>query len=502
MASGVFTPYSTVRTFSATLPSWVPAEDQERIASYQTYEEIYWNHPETFKLVVRGTENKPIYVPSGRVIVETMHRFYGKSLGFQVDPTMGDETQQATAKALFGGLFARERMRSTWNAQKRYGLIRGDVVFHVTADSTKAPGSRISIHAVDPGGWFPIYDDRNLDRLKKVHLVDHFVNDQKKDSVRRLTYERMDDGSIWRSVVEMETAEFAKANPKMTIVEPPAALPPAVTQIPVYSIKNFDEPGNPFGSSEMRGLEVIMAAINQAVSDEDLALALDGLGLYYTSSGGPVDDNNEPTDWVLGPGRVVENVTDFARVSGVGDLKPYKDHVAGLWDFMKMASGTPDVAIGNIDVQVAESGIALQLRMGAILAKADEKEDSALDTLDQMFWDIRNMWFPAYEAANLPDVVVNPAFGERLPVNRKAEVDIAVAMVMTDPPIMSAATARERLAEKGIVFSQDEFTRIVSERKALAEADAQAAAGAADPQAARMAQEAGALPTAPDTATP
>ena len=69
MASGVFTPYSTVRTFSATLPSWVPPEDQERIQSYQTYEEIYWNHPETFKLVVRGTESKPIYVPSGRIIV-------------------------------------------------------------------------------------------------------------------------------------------------------------------------------------------------------------------------------------------------------------------------------------------------------------------------------------------------------------------------------------------------------------------------------------------------
>ena len=64
MAVGVFTPYSTVFPWFGAMPTWVKQSDQERIRSYQIYEEIYWNAPESFKLVFRGTENKPIYVPS------------------------------------------------------------------------------------------------------------------------------------------------------------------------------------------------------------------------------------------------------------------------------------------------------------------------------------------------------------------------------------------------------------------------------------------------------
>lgn len=491
MAAGVFTPYSTVSPFIGALPPWVPAEDQERIASYQVYEEIYWNHPETFKLVSRGTENRPIYLPSGRVIVETMNRFYGKALGFRIDPLIGTPAEQTLALQAFTSLFARERIKTTWNANKRYGLIRGDMIFHVTADDTKLPGSRISIHPVDPAGWFPVYSDDNLDKLIKVHLVDHFVNAEKKEMVRRQTYEKI-DSTIWSSVVEMETSEFAKAAPKMTIVKPPTALPPQITAIPVYHVKNFDEPGNPYGSSELRGLEVVMAAMNQAISDQDLALALEGLGVYTTDGGGPVDENGEESDWVIGPGRVVENAQNFKRVPGIGSVTPYTDHIGTLYSFMKEASGTPDAAIGNVDVQVAESGIALALRMGPILAKSEEKEDSALDVLANMLYDLK-AWHSAYEGLNFPDVSVLPAFGDKMPVNRKGEIDLHVAMVMCDPPIMSATTARERLAEKGIVFAADEFTRIIQEKAAMAEAGAPA-----DPDGERLDEEA--LPDAPDTA--
>lgn len=496
MVAGVFTPYSTVNGFSKVMPSWVPALEQERIASYQVYEEIYWNHPETFKLVVRGTENKPIYIPSGRVIVETMNRFFCKGLGFQVNPLMGSPAEQDAAKIAFTNLFRRERMRSVFNANKRYGLIRGDMVFHVRGDGAKAPGSRLAITAVDPASYFPVYDDNNLDRIIKVHLVEQFVDNQNRQMIRRQTYERLENGQIQSTTVQLLAEEFAKPDAEQKIdlqLSNPVLLDPRITAIPVYHVKNFDEPRNPYGSSEMRGLEIMMAAINQSVSDEDITLALEGLGLYTTDSGSPIDDEGEPTDWIIGPGRVVERAANFRRVPGVGSVQPYKDHIATIFDFMKQASGTPDIAIGRVDVQTAESGVALDLSMGPIMAKADEKEDLVLDVLAQMFYDLKQ-WHAVYESINMDNVDIMPTFGDRLPVNRKQEVDLHAAMVMTDPPIMSAATARERLAEKGIVFSSDEFARIVQEKSALSEAGAPA-----DPEGDRLGAEG--LPAAPETAS-
>lgn len=494
MARGVFTPYSTVSAFTSSLPAWVPALEQERIASYLTYEQIYWNHPETFKLVVRGTENSPIYIPSGRIIVETMNRFFGKGLGFTCTPIESNASQVDVASVAFTSLFRRERMRSKFNTSKRYGLIRGDMVFHVVADPAKPQGSRLSLYEVDPASYFPVYSDTNLNRIEKIHLVDQFVNAQSVAMIRRQTYERNESGQIFSSIVEFKQDEFAKAAPKVdAVIQPPTPLHPSITAFPVYHIKNFDEPGNPYGSSEMRGLEVLMSAINQTVSDTDVALALEGLGVYATDSGAPVDDEGNPTDWIIGPGRVIERAQNFRRVTGVSSVEAPTKHIDNVWSFMKAAAGVPDIAIGKVDVQVAESGVALNLQMGPIMARADEKEELALDVLTQMLFDLKR-WFDAYEGLNLDSVDVLPRFGDRLPVNRKQEIETHVAMVMTDPPIMSAATARERLAEKGIEFGKDEFSRIIQERQALAEA-----AGPVDPQADRLAEEAG-LPVAPTDA--
>jgi len=488
MAQGLFTPYSTVSGFTSIFPSWVPDLEKERIAAYQVYEEIYWNHPETFKLVVRGTENRPIYIPSGRVIVETMNRFYGKGIGLTVDPALGTAPEQEAARAAFLALFAREKWRTKFATSKRYSLIRGDMVFHVVADPAKPQGARISLHTVDPASYFPVYSDTNLNRIVKVHLVDQYTDLQNRSMISRQTYERLDSGLIQSSTTTMLQEEFAKGpEGKVDAISvPPFTLPPSITAIPVYHVKNFEEPGNPYGSSEMRGLEVLMAAINQSVSDEDIALALEGLGMYTTEGGGPIDDEGNEADWILGPGRVIENARDFKRVPGIGSVQPYTDHVGMIYDFMKQASGTPDIAIGRVDVQVAESGVALDLSMGPIMAKADEKEEIAGDVLNQMYYDLK-AWLGAFEGIQLPNVLVYPTFGQRLPVNRKQEVDLAVSMVMSDPPIMSSATARERLAEKGIQFSADEFTRIVQEKQALA-----AATAPADPQGERMDQESGA----------
>ena len=485
MAVGVFGPYSTIEPMFAAFPAWVPKVEQSRIASYQAYEEIYWNHPGGFKLLVRGTESSnPIYIPSARVIVETMNRYLGQGLDFVIDPLLGGPADQEAARLAFTSLFARERFRSKFASAKRFSLIRGDMVFHVTADDTKLEGQRLSIHEVDPASFFPVYGDpAEPNRITKIHLAEQFVDLAGKTLVRRQTYERMEDGLIYTSLAVFDIDKWAEGDNKaVQEITPPTPLPAGITAFPVYHFKNFDEGGNPYGSSEIRGFEKLMAGINQSINDEDIALALEGLGLYSTDGGGPTDDDGNPTDWILGPGRVVENASNFKRVQGIGSVTPFQDHMKTLYAFLKEASGTPDAAIGNIDVQTAESGVALALKLGPILSKAQEKEQFLLDVLTQMFYDLK-AWFAAYEGVTLPpETSILPVFGDPLPVNRKAEVDLCVALVVAE--VVSTMTVREHLSKFGFEFAADEVARIQQEKAMMTEATTPA-----DPYATRAASE-------------
>lgn len=473
MAQGVFTPYSTVSGFSSALPAWVPVEEQERINAYQTYEEIYWNHPETFKLMLRGQDSKPVYIPSGRTIVDTICRFFARKFSVNYFGTDAED-----AKLEFENLFARERFRSKLSNAKKYGVIRGDWLFHVTADATKEPGRRLSIHVVDPASYFPVYDTETATRIVKVHLAEEFKNEAGEARVRRQTYEKA-EGGILSSLSIFEIDKWAEGDATAEqVVNPPTLLPPQITQIPVYHVRNMAEEGNPYGSSEMRGLERLMSSINQAMSDEDIALALEGLGVYRTSNGAPVDEEGNETDWALGPGRVVEDGT-FERIPGISSVAPFKDHIMLLDGFLKEASGTPDSAVGKVDVQVAESGVALALQMSPILARAEDKELEVTDVLSQMFFDLKS-WFAAYEQKSLFDCVITPQFGDPLPKNIKAEVELVLSMMMSVPPLMSATTGRERLSALGIQFADDEFKRILEEASAMADSQASALGAAVD----------------------
>ena len=57
------TPYSTVEPTFGTLPTWLTADDAKRLMAYQRYEEMYWNDPDGYKIIMRGSESKPLYVP-------------------------------------------------------------------------------------------------------------------------------------------------------------------------------------------------------------------------------------------------------------------------------------------------------------------------------------------------------------------------------------------------------------------------------------------------------
>ncbi len=468
MVAGVTTPYSTVAPMFGPAPAWVPPAEQERYLSYGVYENIYWNRPETFKVVVRGAEDKPIYVPTGRTIVDTTNRYVATGFSFTVHPAFGTDAEKALAQQTFEDFFDREKFASKFVSNKRFGLIRGDWLWHLFADPDKPEGRRLSIQAVDPGSYFPVYAPNDPDKLIRVHLVDQYLNEKGEERLKRLTYDKdPETGAITVSEGVFKLDNWYDTPKPEVVIQPPTLLPPEITTIPVYHVKNFEEPGNPFGSSELRGLERIMSAVNQAISDEDIALALEGLGVYATDGGGPVDEDGNDTDWVLGPGEVVENAINFRRVNGVNTLGPYGEHIERLVQFMEEASATPKVAIGKVDVQVAESGVALHLQMGPMLSKADEKDLEVVGVHKQMFFDLRT-WFRLYENINLDNVRIIPTLGDKLPVNKSKEIDLILTLVRDG--IMSRETARPLLAKYGYVFAANEQELVDNEARATAAA--------------------------------
>ena len=466
-------PYSTVAGMWASLPDWMSEEDARRITSYQVYEQIYWNVPDTFKLVQRGTDALPIYIPNARTLIDTSNRYIGNGMSFIVDPDVSQASDQLAFQNALTNLFRRERFFAKWNSNKRYLLIRGDMCFHVMANPLKPPGRRIRIDELDPASYFPVTNPNDPDQIIAVHIVETIMigDDQ---FLKRQTYTRGadplnndgSDTSIWNSVaLYAMDSEWQKLDTAAeTVIKPPTQLPPDIKAIPVYHFKNIETPGDPFGSSELRGLERIMAAINQAISDEELALALEGLGMYSTDAGPPKDEAGNTVNWRLGPGRVVERPagTSFDRVDGIGSVTPYMDHLGFLIKSLKEASATPDIAIGAVDVAVAESGVARIMQMGPMLSKADERETGLADTLAQFMYDMRD-WLAAYEQFSTAAYAV-PVFGEKLPDDRTAKIKEILDIVAAG--IASAEWGREELVALGYVFPEDEGAKLTKEAQA------------------------------------
>lgn len=461
------TPYSTVTGLSGTVtgadnsaPSWVPwVIDQQRVFSYQLYEQIFWGIPDTFKLVARGTEDKPIYLPSARKIVEACDRYVASNFTWV--------TSDETAKAFFDTLFAREAFRSGFQGNKLYGIIRGDWCWHIMGNSAKPEGSRLTIRALDPGSYFPIFDQNDVDRVIGCHIVE-MMGEGDETRIKRLTYRKTETGGITSEIGTFKLDEWGEPDAKPeTILQPLTALDPRITALPVYHVRNFFEPQNPFGSSEIRGFERIVGAMNQSISDEDLTLAMDGLGMYATNSTA-VDEEGNPTDWDIGPAKVMELKGDrsaayFERIQGVGSVVPFQDHLNYLEGQLMSGSGTPEIAAGKVDVSIAESGIALLLQMGPILSKAEKKDMLILDTHNQMFYDLLRGWGPVYEGLSVADdVQVTAHVGDKLPRNREQTFNELVAMLQNK--VIDTQYFRDEMSKMGYEFPSDLATRVAAEQ--------------------------------------
>lgn len=435
-----FDQWSTAKPLLSGFQMWAPEEDRNRIAAYSLYEQIYWNVPESFKLVQRGSDASPIYIPAGRVIVETLNRYLAPGMKVMPDPAFGEATQQALAVQVWTDLARRERVLSKFNANKRYGVMRGDWAWQILANPLAPIGSRVSIMPIDPASLFPIYNEDTLDIIG-WHIVDQIRDDDGKYRISRLTYRKL-TGVGGPSQITMDHTIFetdAWGGPGMEekvvrVITPTFTLPNPIDDLPIYVIPNFDEPGATWGSSEMRGLETLLAAINQSISDEELSLAMDGLGVYATNAGAPQDpDTGEDLPWALGPAKVVEVPAEakFERVSGVSSVSPYQDHLKYIHEQLDLGSATPAIAKGIVDVSVAESGIARMMQFAPIIAKAQEKEGVITDVFTNLLYNVPK-WYVAYEGTAFNSLVEAtryvPVYGDKIPPDKKEQFDEILEM--------------------------------------------------------------------------
>lgn len=463
--------YSTSEPMLRGYPAWIadPLE-QKRIATYALMEAIYWDVPDTFKLVQRGSDADPIYVPVGRQIVEVLHRYLAPGLRIIPDMNYGTDSERALAVQVMEDLVRRERFYSKFNSNKRYGIIRGDWLWHIYADPERPEGSRLSIFELDPASYFPIYNPENVDEIIGCHIVEQTMSDDgQKALIRRLTYRKTTEkgGPSPISVSDMIFEVDDWGGPMMdqdpnpvTVIRNEEVLPSPIDQLPVYHVQNFQEPGTIYGSSEMRGLERLIAAINQGISDEELSLVLDGLGVWTTNSGTPVDDNGEEKPWGLGPGGVVELPTGegifFNRVSGVTNVTPFQEHLKFLIGQVDQTLGHSTVAKGRVDVQTAESGIAILLELGPLLARAGEGELTITDVHTNMLYDLRR-WFVAYEGGalgGLENIRWLPTYGPKIPINIKQVFDEAMTLLTNG--VVSRRWVRRKLITVGYEFDDDD----------------------------------------------
>lgn len=467
MTTPTFTPYTTGASLFGQKPAWVADPlDVERLQSYLLYEQIYWNVPNVFKLSQRGSDDKPIYVPSGRTIIDTSNRFTGAGYSIALSNRSGgaDTNDVIAARLVMSDLMSRERFKSKFRGAKRYCQIQGDWVWHVTANLDKPIGSRISLSVVDPGFYFPVPDPDNMERTIAVFLAEP-VTVNGDPFVRRVCYRKTPSTATTPSTVSVEEGYFEvdawqdlEAQPAEIIR--PLQILPGIPTIPVYHVKNFEEPGNIFGSSEIRGMERLIAGLHQTMSDEDLTLAMQGLGMYATDGPRPIDPvTKEPTNWRLGPGVVIHypSGSKWDRVAGVTSVEPFGGHYDRMWKAMKEATASPDVAVGTVDVQIAQSGIALSLQLLPIVEKAGEKNDLIAERHDQMWYDLINYWYPNFEDTTFTEVAVKSVFGDAVPIDRDTRFrelnDMLAGGVIDDEYY------RQEAAKLGYVFPVDMAAR-------------------------------------------
>ena len=501
------TPYATAMPFIKTVPAggWTGEYDAQRLASYDLYDDLVHNDPSQYKLMLRDANDKPIYVPTAHSIIHSLARYVGRNWGFKVyapevtadgAPVPTDE-QIVLAKETISSLIRRERLLSKYRSGISEWLRRGDWLWMITADEKKPAGRRISITPIDPRRYFPVNGDvRNLSRVTGQQIIEEtMIGDTnallvqtwlKASDPAHPNYGQPEPEDGWEITYQFQAydmKDYADPAKRKALAHPenlPQAEVPGITQLPIYHIRNNEETDDPFGHSDLAGIETLIAGINQSVSDEDLSLAMMGLGMYWTNSGAPVDESTgQATGWKLGPKRVIEvdTGTTFEKVDGITSVEPFQVHVGYLEEKSQGKVGLSDVSVGTADNVSAESGIALAIRFSPTADAVRAKNDNSNAVLTQMFFDLKQ-WLNVYEGIDLGalDIVSETDDDNLLPFDREGRfqelVDGMTAGFFDVEYVLGVLQS-----EFGYEFTSDDISRIA--------ANAEKAAAAADPFAAR-----------------
>lgn len=460
--------------------SWLPPLDQNRAKAYQKYDQLYWNDKDQYAIrILEGEE--PVYVPNPRTIVDTTSHYYLKGLrittpekltdpeGEREDEVGETETGDSSLESELRKFLDRELFYSRFHTAKHAGVARGDYCFHLTADPEREEGKRLSLTSIHPSKVILVPDPDDVNSIVKTHLVELTPHPEKpnEQAVKVLTYEIVDEGpkrSVWReeiiySIMKPWWNETEREALKTTLAR--EMLPEPIVAIPVYFFGNLVWDGEIYGSSELRGFEGISRAVSQTTTDQEVALALEGLGVYATDGGKPVDDRGTSTDWEIAPGKVMEvpSGSYFRRVEGVGSIKPSMDHIQYLEEKIREANGLSDVALGRVDVATAQSGIALAIKFMPTLAKIEERDTYGLGKLKQMFFDWK-AWMTAYEQKTFDGEIV-PTIGDKLPTNRTERINELNNML--DRGVISKVYYRVEMTKLGYVFPEDIAEQIDAE---------------------------------------
>jgi len=427
--------------FGKTMNNLANNDDKLRVKAYELYEDMYHNRPEHMRVVLRGEEEDSveIYLPSAKKNIEAVNRFLCVDFDYQVDITVGTPDDQKAIDAALGNVFHRQEFYRKFNQMKRYLLMKGDACFHVVGRQHEKAGKRIVIEELKPEHYFPIENPVTGEKMG-CHIVDIIRNPRSTPNLKRYSPEFLTRRQTYRKEVdefdvptgrvtsELSLWEIGRWDDRLpflelhwidTIIEE-YYLPDDISEIPVYHFANNPPPMSTFGMSELAGVESLVVAINQAMSDEDLTLITQGLGVYWTDAAPPQDSAGQPSEWEIGPGSVVEvgSGGKFGRVSGVNSVTPYLEHILAMDESMQQAIGVPDIAIGMVDVATAESGIALSFKLGPLLAKNAEKELFISQRMDAMLEDIVQGWLPAFEDIVVDGIKVTSIFGDPTPKNQ------------------------------------------------------------------------------------
>lgn len=501
--------YTTATQLKRPVPAYVTdADDQERVRSYITYQEIWDNVPEVFAALLRDGDD-PLarrYIPLVRDVIESVNRYLAVDMELVWTPTPGftvTDEQMAEWNGRLDAFWAREEMGIKFLSSKRWMLVKADSILHITADSLKAEGSRVSINEIEPEQYFPIYDTANAERVIGCYLTSVVLDDAQEDIAQRIEYRKVLSeeqaaglgapiGSVFYRLGYFEVDGWDDREPDAEIkqVAPPEwalvadgapdpfagyGLPPDITSIPVYHFRNKRRGGTVgrFGTSEIQGLESIYAGIIQNASDTDLAVAIVGLGVYATDSGKSRDSAGNEVAWSVGPASVaeLEKGGKFERVPGITTVQPMLDHLGYLQSGARGASAAPMIASGAVDTAVAQSGIALRIQFMPTIAANAEREVELASKWTHLLFDLMTMWFPVYEGwAPLP-LQPSVVFGDPLPLDRASTLKEVIDLVTAG--IASKEWAANYLSEKlGYQFPADMVAQAAEEAQAALDAEA------------------------------